>query len=94
MKELQPINDYVLLKLEETQTGKTKGGIIIPETVKEGPAIAEVVNIGNIEDSLIETGDKVIYKKFSGTEIEFEGQKYILVPYTDILAKIVETEEI
>ncbi len=95
MKELQPLNQNVLLDLnEENKEQKTKGGIIIPDTAKEKPSYARVLAIGNIEDCEISVGDVVFYKKYSGTEIEFEGKKYLSIPYSELLAKIVETEEI
>ena len=95
MKELQPLNENVLLDLtEESTQQKTASGIIIPDTAKEKPQYAKVVAIGNIENPGIAVGDVVFYKKFSGTEFEFESKKYLMVPYADLLAKIVETEEI
>jgi chaperonin GroES len=95
MKELQPLNENVLLDLtEEKEEQRTASGIIIPDTAKEKPQYAKVVAIGNIENPGISVGDMVVYKKFSGTELEFEGRKYLMIPYGDLLAKIVETEEI
>ncbi len=95
MKELQPLNENVLLDLtEENKEQKTATGIIIPDTAKEKPQYAKVVAIGNIENPGIAVGDTVFYKKFSGTEFDFESKKYLMVPYADLLAKIVETEEI
>ncbi len=95
MKELQPLNENVLLDItEEKDEQKTASGIIIPDTAKEKPQYAKVVAIGNIENPGIAVGDTVFYKKFSGTEFDFEGKKYLMVPYADLLAKIVETEEI
>ena len=94
MKELQPINQNVLLDFSELQTSMTSGGIIIPDTAKEKPMFAKVLSLSNIENAEISVGDTVIFKKYSGNEIEFEGQKYLLMPYADILAKIVETESI
>lgn len=94
MKELQPINQQVLLDLSESKVRQTAGGIIIPDTVDEKPMFAKVLSLSTIENSEISVGDTVLFKKYSGTEIEFEGRKYLLMPYADILAKIVETEEI
>jgi len=95
MKELQPLNENVLLDItEEKEVQKTASGIIIPDTAKEKPQYANVVAIGNVENPGITVGDTVFYKKFSGTEFEFETKKYLMVPYADLLAKIVETEEI
>ena len=95
MKELQPINQNVLLELtEDAAVQKTAGGIIIPDSAKEKQEVAKVVAVSNIENAEIAPGDQVLYKKFSGTEIDFEGKKYLLVPYADILSKVVETESI
>ncbi|MCF8368108.1 MAG: co-chaperone GroES [Bacteroidales bacterium] len=95
MKELQPLNENVLLEItdEFTET-KTAGGIIIPDTAKEKPQMAKVNAIGNIENPGVSVGDTVIYKKYAGTEVDFGGRKFLFVPYADLLAKIVETEEI
>jgi chaperonin GroES len=95
MKELQPLNENVLLELsEEFMETKTAGGIIIPDTAKEKPQMGKVVALGNIENPAVAVGDVVLYKKFSGTEMKFEGKDYLFMPYADLLAKIVETEEI
>jgi chaperonin GroES len=95
MKELQPVNQNVLLDItEEDKIQKTASGIIIPDTAKEKESIAKVVAMSNIENAEIAVGDMVLYKAFSGTETEFEGKKYLLIPYVDLLAKVVETETI
>jgi chaperonin GroES len=95
MKELQPLNQNVLLDMSQpTGEQRTSGGIIIPDTAKEKPQMAKVIATGNIENSEISAGDLVLYRKFAGTEIEFEGRKYLVIPYSDLLAKIVETESI
>lgn len=95
MKELQPLNENVLLDISDDKAEqKTASGIIIPDTAKEKPQYAKVVAIGNIENPGISVGDMVVYKKFGGTEFEFDGKKFLMVPYADLLAKIVETEAI
>lgn len=95
MKELQPLNDNVLLDLsEDKKEQKTASGIIIPDSAIEKPQYAKVIAVGNVENPGIKAGDVVFYKKFAGNEVEFEGNKYLFIPYDDILAKIVETEEI
>lgn len=93
MKELQPLNENVLLEVVEKEE-KTAGGIIIPDSVQEKPQYAKVVAVGNIDNPGIAIDDLVYFKKFSGTDIEFEGRKLIFIPYADLLAKIVETESI
>ena len=95
MKELLPVNQNVILDISDMETEqKTAGGIIIPDSAKEKPKFAKVVAISNIENVEIAVGDTVYYKEFSGTETEFEGKKYLIIPYADILAKAVETETI
>lgn len=95
MKELQPLNENVLLDISEDQKEeKTASGIIIPDSAKEKKKMAKVVAISDIENSAVEVGDTVMYKEFSGTEAEVDGKKYLLIPYADILAKVVETDKI
>ncbi|MGM0612136.1 MAG: co-chaperone GroES [Bacteroidota bacterium] len=94
MKELQPLNENVLLDLTSEQEEKTSGGIIIPDTAKEKPQHAKVVAIGNIENAEIKVGDVVFYKKFSGSELKHGDKDYLIIPYADLLAKVVETDEI
>ena len=94
MKELLPVNQNVILSVEEDQEQKTSSGIIIPDTAKEKPKFAKVVSVSNIENIEIAVGDTVYFKDYSGTETEFEGRKLLVVPYADIMAKIVETEKI
>jgi chaperonin GroES len=93
--ELMPVNQNVILDLNEDKgEQKTASGIIIPDTAKEKPKMAKVVSISNIENIEIAVGDTVFFKEYSGTEIQHDGKKYLVVPYADILAKLVETEEI
>lgn len=94
MRELQPINQHVLLEMEKEKEEKTASGIIIPDTAKEKPQFAKVVSISGIEKPEIAVGDVVFYKDFTGTEIEFDGKKYLMMPYADILGKMVETDAI
>ena len=80
--------------MEESKEQMTSGGIIIPDTAREKPKTAKVVAMSNIENPEIALGDLVLFKEYSGTETEFEGRKYLVIPYADILAKVVETESI
>jgi chaperonin GroES len=93
MKELQPINQHVLLEVEASDE-KTASGIIIPDTAKEKPRFAKVLALSGIEDPEISVGDVVFYKNFSGTELEFDGREYLMMPYADILGRVVETDKI
>lgn len=95
MKELQPLNENVILDLsEEKGEQRTASGLIIPDTAKEKPQIAKVVAIGHIENPAVAVGDSVLFKKYSGTEVDYEGRKLLVIPYSDLLAKVVVTEEI
>ena len=95
MKELQPVNQNVLLDITNSkEEQRTASGLIIPDTAKEKQNIAKVVAISNIDNAEIAVGDTVLYKSYSGNETEFENKKYLLIQYSEILAKIVETDEI
>jgi len=89
-----PLHDRVLLRRLEEQEAK-KGGIIIPDTAKEKPLEAEVVEVGKgrIEgDKVIplevKKGDKVLIGKFGGTEVTIDGEELVIVREEEILAKI------
>jgi chaperonin GroES len=95
MNELQPVNQNVLLEIaDDKKEQKTISGIIIPDSALEKQAIGKVVAIGAVENAEIAVGDRVIYKEQVATETEFEGRKYLFIPYAEILAKIVETDKI
>ena len=95
MKELQPINQNVLLELSEDNSEQTTAsGIIIPESAQEKQEVAKVIAISNIENAEIAVGDEVLYKQYAGTQIDFDNKKYLLLPYAEVLSKIVVTESI
>jgi len=95
MNELQPVNQNVLLEIaDDKKEQKTTSGIIIPDSAIEKQAIGKVVAISIVENVEIAVGDRVLYKEHVGTETEFEGKKYLFIPYAEILAKIVETDKI
>lgn len=84
--KIKPIDDRVLLQAIENEEKKV-GNIIIPDTAKEKPQIGKVIAVGNDEDlkKIVKEGDKVIYAKYGGTEIELEGTKYLIVQKSDLL---------
>ncbi|MFO8053147.1 MAG: co-chaperone GroES [Candidatus Omnitrophota bacterium] len=90
--KVKPLGDRILVKQVEAEE-KTAGGIVIPDTAKEKPQQAEVVAVGEgkkkEDGSLIplsvKEGDRVLYGKYSGTEISIEGQDYLIVKEEDIL---------
>jgi len=92
---IRPLHDRVLIKrVEEEQ--KTKGGIIIPDTAKEKPAEGKVVAVGTgrvLEDGKIRAldvkkGDRVLFGKYSGSEVKVDGEELIIMREDDILCII------
>lgn len=92
---IKPLGDRIVVKsLEEKE--EQVGGIIIPDTAKEKPSEGEVIAVG--PGKLLESGerqaisvavgDKILYGKYSGTEIKFGGEEYLIVREDDILAKL------
>jgi len=95
MDELQPVNQNGLLDITDAKSEqKTSSGIIIPDLAREKQNVATVIALSNVENAEVTVGDKVLYKASGGTETEFEGKKYLLVQYADILAKVVATDKI
>ncbi len=85
---IRPLADRVLIEptaAEET----TMAGIIIPDSAKEKPLKGKVLAVGNgtkDEEMILKVGDTVLYGKYAGTEIEFEGTKYLMMRQSDVLA--------
>ncbi|PKN75793.1 MAG: co-chaperone GroES [Candidatus Cloacimonetes bacterium HGW-Cloacimonetes-2] len=86
--KLRPIEDHVVVKLNRANEEKMVGGIIIPDTAKEKPQMAEVIAVGTDEDlqKIVKVGDQVLYGKYAGTEIELDGEKLLILSKSDILA--------
>ena len=87
---IKPLADRVLIKPAAAEE-KTLGGIIIPDTAKEKPLHGKVIATGKgtkDEDMVLKAGDEVLYGKYSGTELEFEGEKYLIMRQSDVLAII------
>jgi len=90
---VKPLADRVIVKALEAET-KTAGGIIIPDNAKEKPQKGEVIAVGpgKISDSgekvamEVKKGDKVLYGKYAGTEVTIDGQEYLIMRESDILA--------
>ena len=88
--KLVPLADRVVLKQLEAEE-KTKSGIILSSGAKERPLEAEVVAVGpGTEDVTmqLEVGDKVFYTQYAGTEIKFEGEEYIIIKQSEVLAVV------
>ena len=88
--QIKPFEDRVLVELEELEESRTKSGIIIPDTAKEKPRTGKVIEVGTDEELAenIKARDKIVFAKFTGDEVEFEGKKYLIVSRSDILAVI------
>jgi len=92
---VKPLDDRVLVKQCEAET-KTAGGIVLPDTAKEKPQRGKVVavGIGKLLDDgkrgvmSLKKGDEVYYGKYTGTEIKIDGEEYVILRETDVLAVI------
>ena len=85
---IKPLADRVLI-LPAAAEEKTVGGIIIPDTAKEKPLRGKVVAVGHgtkDEEMVLKAGDEVLYGKYAGTELEFDGQKYLIMRQSDVVA--------
>ena len=90
MSKIQPLADSVLVRPAAAEE-KTVGGIIIPDSAKEKPLRGEVLAVGNgtkEEEMVLKAGDQVLYGKYAGTELELDGEKYLIMRQSDVLAKI------
>jgi chaperonin GroES len=93
--KVKPMEDRVILKSMEAQE-KTAGGIYIPDNAKEKPQKGEVMAIGPGKmtdkgvrgEMTLKVGDKVLYGKYSGTEVTIDGEEYLIVRESDVLAVI------
>jgi chaperonin GroES len=95
MKGIRPLQDRVIVQRVEEEE-KTKGGIIIPDTAKEKPQEGKVVAVGkgkvNDEGKItpldVKAGDKILFGKYSGTEVKLNGEEYLIMREDDILGVI------
>lgn len=93
---IRPLNDRILVKRLE-QEEKTAGGIIIPDSAKEKPAEGEVIAVGPGKMNKagervamdVQAGDKVLFSKYGGTDVKFDGQDYLIMREDDILGVLV-----
>ncbi|MBR2231180.1 MAG: co-chaperone GroES [Prevotella sp.] len=86
---IQPLGDRVLVLPAPAE--EKIGGIIIPDTAKEKPLRGKIVAAGNgtkDEEMILKEGDQVLYGKYAGTELEFDGEKYLMMRQSDVLAII------
>lgn len=93
--KLRPLQDRILVQRVEEET-TTKGGIIIPDTAKEKPAEGKVIAVGSGklgEDGKrvpleIKAGDRILFGKYSGTEVKIEGEEFLIMREEDVLGVI------
>ena len=93
--KIKPLSDRVVIKPAPAEE-KTKGGIILPDTAKEKPVVGEIVAVGpgkTTDDGKrvameLKVGDKVLYGKYSGTEVTVEGEEYLIMREADIFAVV------
>ena len=92
---IRPLNDRILVKRLEEET-QTAGGIIIPDSAKEKPAEGEIIAVGpgKMNDAGqraamdVKAGDRVLFSKYGGTDVKFDGQSYLIMREDDILGVI------
>ena len=90
---IRPLHDRILIKRLEEET-KTSGGLIIPDTAKEKPIQAKVIAVGTgkrdkdgkIHALEVKAGDKVLFAKYSGTEVKLDGEEHLILREDDLLA--------
>ena len=90
--KIRPLQDRIIVKRVEEEA-KSKGGIIIPDTAKEKPQEGKVIAVGNgkvLEDGKIQPldikkGDRVLFSKYGGTEIQIEGEEHLIIREDDVL---------
>lgn len=94
--KIQPLGNKVLVKINEEVEEKTKSGLYVPDTAKEKPQEGEVLAVGPgaINDQgvtlpmHVSVGDKVIFAKYAGTSIKYNGEEYLIMPEDQLLAKL------
>ena len=93
--KLRPLQDRILVQRVKEEE-KTKGGIIIPDTAKEKPAEGKIVSVGKgkLDENgkriapEVKKGDRILFSKYSGTEVKVEGQEYLIMREEDVLGII------
>lgn len=93
--KIVPLSDKILVKRLEAE-GKTKGGIVLPDTAKEKPKEGKVIALGGgklLDDGSrakfqVKKGDRILFTSYAGTEIQLEGEEYLIMAEDDVLAVI------
>ncbi len=92
---LKPLADRIVIKTAEAQE-RTKSGLVLPDTAREKPQEGKVIAVGTgrtlddgaIKSLEIRTGDRILYGKYSGTEVSIEGEDYLILREDDVLAVV------
>jgi len=95
--KIRPLDDRILVKQEEAEQ-VTAGGIVLPDTAKEKPQMGTVVAVGSGKMNKdgtraaieVKKGDKVFYGKYAGTEVKVDGNEYVIIRETDVLAIVAD----
>ena len=98
MIRLQPVSDNLLIKITLEDSSKTSSGIIIPKAVTEKPDRGIVVSVGQGRmlnngtriEPIVKVGNEILFSKFAGTELNIEGETYLMIKENDITAIILE----
>ena len=93
MKKIKPLQDRILVKRLQEKDDKTRGGIIIPDTAKEKPQEGEVIAVGpgkvtedgKLQPMSVKVGDKILFGKYSGSEVKLEDDEYLIMREEDVL---------
>ena len=96
MAEIRPLHDRVIVRRIDSNETKTSGGLYIPDTAKEKPQEGEVVAVGKGKvldngsrlDPDVKAGDRVLFGKYSGTEVKLDGEEYLIMREDEILGVI------
>jgi chaperonin GroES len=91
--KIKPLSDRIVVKRQSAET-KTKGGLVLPDSAKEKPREGKVMSVGDgkLLDSgqrskmLLKKGDRVLFTSYAGTEVNFDGEEYLIMSESDVLA--------
>ena len=93
MTKVLPINGHVLVKPLDAPA-QTAGGLHLPDSARAPQRQGEVLAVADDATEEVAVGDRVVYGEMSGTEVEFDGERYLLLPSDDVLVKYVSVDEI
>ena len=87
--KFKPLGERALVQIFEREEEKTVSGIVLPDTAKEKPQTAKVVEVGEFENGVkLNQGDTIVFAKYSGTEINLDGEDYMILDADDILGVV------